>query len=310
MTSANQGARRLLCLGFGILWLVDGALQFLPRQGADTLAMLAMGGWGQPLWLLNRIDAIINFIYLRGLSVPFSLTLGVVQAAVGVLVLLGPDRRLGRAGLYASIPAALGIWAIGEWLGGIAGLWSGGITFVNGGPGAVMLYLLGAWIVLPGGRVFGPDVLARLRRVTGGLWVLGAALQSVPALWTATLSLNFYRVQVLTRQGPWTHPIAWVVHSTAVASVEWNALFVAVMLVIGLGILLGRDGPLLYALTGLWVLFVWWIGENFGAILGLVATDPNSGPAWAVLLVPLFLASLRRARAGEPARPGAAPTAA
>ncbi len=294
--------RRILCVGFGVLWLVDGALQFMPFRGYDTLMILGMGGWGQPVWLISAVDALINFIYRHGLTEAFSLTLGIVQAGIGALVLLGPQRRLGRLGLYASMPAAVAIWAIGEWLGGLAGFWNGGITFVNGGPGAVLLYLLGAWIALPAGRVLGERTLSRLRRVTGGLWVLGALIQSAPAHWAGGLSQSFYSVQVLTRQGPWVRPIAWVVASTAAHNAAWNALFVAVMLTVGLGLLLRRDGPALYALAGLWVLFVWWIGENFGAMPGLVTTDPNSGPAWAVLLLPLFLAWLRarsRAEAGR-----------
>ena len=299
----ERRARDILCVGFGILWLVDGALQFLPHQGVDTLAMLAMGGWGQPLWLLNLVDDVINFIYLNGLATAFSLTLGIVQLAIGALMLSGPGRRLGRIGLYASVPASLGIWFLGEWLGGLAGFWRGGITFVNGGPGAVMLYLVGAWILLPSGRLLGGDTLTRLRNAVGGLWVLGALLQSTPPLWHSGLSQNFLEVQVLTRQGPWTRPIAWFVHWTAVANAPWNAVFVAVMLGLGLGLLMHRDGPTLYALAGLWLLFVWWVGENFGALLGLHTTDPNSGPAWAVLLLPLFVAMLARRRLGAGGRP-------
>ena len=282
-----------------MLWIFDGLLQFLPNQGLQTLAMLAMGGWGQPMWLINVVDDIINAIYLNGLSFAFSITLGAVQAAIGLLMLLGPERRLGRLGLYLSIPTALVIWFLGEWLGGLTGFWSGGITFVNGGPGAVMLYLFAAWLLLPSGRLFGRTLDDGLRHVTGGLWLLGGLLQSVPALWQAgALSGGFYEFQVLTRQGWWTHPIAWFVHWTAGAGADalWNGLFVAVMLAIGLGILLRRGGVWLYALAGMWVLFVWWVGENFGAVFGLATTDPNSGPAWAVLLLPLFLVELDRRR--------------
>jgi uncharacterized protein (TIGR03382 family) len=306
MTREEIRARNIICVGFGILWLFDGLIQFLPQQGPNTLAMLAMGGWGQPMFYLNFIDNVVNFFYYNGLSLAFSLTLGIVQAAIGALMLLGPERRWGRVGLYASIPAAVGIWVLGEWMGGIVGFWTGGITFVNGGPGAVMLYLLGAWILLPSGRIFGKDTFARLRNAVGGLWVLGALLQTVPSLWQAgALSGGFNEVQVLTRQGFWVQPIIWFGNWTATAGGDalWNAVFVAVMLVIGLALLLRRDGPALYALAGLWVLFVWWVGENFGAVLGLATTDPNSGPAWAVLLLPLFLAMLARRRRSQ-ADPG------
>lgn len=303
MQLARGGGRvdvaRILTIGFGALWILDGLLQFLPNRGANTLEITAMTGWGQPAWVLDVVDAIINFIYLNGLATLFSLALGVGQTLVGVLMLMGPKSRWGRLGLYLSIPASVTIWFVGEWLGGLMGFWTGGITFVNGGPGAVMLYLVGTWIVLPGGRVLGPDLLTRVRNAVGGLWVLGALLQAVPALWRGGLSDAFYEVRVLTYQGWWTRPIAAMVHWTAQANAIWNGVFVLVMLGIGLGVLLRRDGWALYVLAGLWVLFVWWVGENFGALFGGVATDPNSGPAWAVLMLPLALAALRRPRAAS-----------
>lgn len=302
MHSRNDQDRRVrqaLSIGFGTLWLLDGLLQFLPQQGSNTLAMLAMGGWGQPLWLLNAVDGVINVIYLHGWASVFSLVLGIGQGVIGLLILLGPDRRWGRIGLYASIPAALAIWFVGEWLGGVAGFWSGGITFLNGGPGAAFLYLLGAWILLPEGRLFGDALQSRLRHVVSGLWLLGALLQSVPRLWSGTsLSQVFAESQVLTRQGFWTRPIVPVVHWTAQAPALWNAAFVAAMLVLGLALLLRKDSWPLYVFAGLWILFIWWLGENFGGLPGLATTDVNSGPAWAVLLLPLALEHFGRSRVG------------
>ncbi len=296
MAASERGMRRVLYVGFGILWLLDGALQFLPHQGLATLEILTMGGWGQPLWLIDFVDAVVNVIYLGGFATAFALVLGLCQAVVGGLMLFGPERRLGRIGLYASVPLAMGIWILGEWLGGLAGAPSGGITYLNGGPGAVMLYLLGALVLLPSGRLLGPDTVTRLRRLVGALWLLGALLESVPALWRGGISQTLYESQVLTRQGFWVGPIAWFVHATAVANAPWNAVFVATMLLLGLAILLRRDGPAVWALAALWLLFIWWVGENFGALPGLETTDPNSGPAWAILMLPLFLSMLVRRR--------------
>jgi hypothetical protein len=306
-TADDLRAKRILYLGFGILWLVDGLLQFLPEQGPNTIAMLAMGGWGQPAWLLNLVDMFVNAIHLNGLDDAFSVAMGIAQGAVGVLILFGPDRRPGRVGLYASIPLATVFWVVGEWMGGIMGFWTGGITFVNGGPGAVMLYLLGAVCLLPAGRVFGKDLMGRLRRLVGGLWILGALLQSAPPIWQSGLSDGFAEVQVITRQGFWTVPIGWMAHAAAQSNALWNGLFVAVMLALGLGILLERGGAWLYLLAGVWLLFVWWIGENFGGLPSLATTDPNSGPAWAVLMLPLFLATLARGRARTHGREPDAP---
>lgn len=292
--SGDRRVARILTIGVGILWLVDGLLQFLPNQGVHTLDVMVMGGWGQPAWLISLIDTVVNLIYVHGWSEIFSLVLGIGQVLVGVLVLLGPNRRWGRVGLYASLPCALVVWTLGEWLGGVAGFWSGGITFLNGGPGAVLLYLLGAWIVLPQGRVFAGDAVTRVRRVVGSLWVLGALFQSVPPLWNGqVLTRTFAESRVLTVQGFWVRPIVWVEHGVVAAGPVWNAAFVLSMLAIGLLILLARDPWGVYLYAGIWVLFIWWIGENFGGMPSLAYTDPNTGPAWAALMLPLFLASLR-----------------
>jgi hypothetical protein len=316
--AAAARARRLLLAAFGGLWLVDGLLEFRPEMGMNALAMVAMGGWAQPLWLVRVIDALIDAIYARGLAQPLALALGAVQVAIGgafvaaaVAVL---PRRVARLALVASLPLAAAIWLVGEWVGGLFAFWQGGASYLQGGPGAVVLYAAAAVVLLPTGERLGLDVWTRLGRVAGGLWLLGAAAQAVPALWSGpALSQGFTQAQVLTPQGWWTTPIAAVARLAADAPLTLNAALVAAFLALGLGLLVARDQLWPYALAALVLAFVWWCGENFGALPSAAATDPNSAPAWAAFLLPLATRAIGRAgraraaaAGGRPRRPRAA----
>lgn len=95
---------RVLSVGFGVLWLLDGALQFLLDRRVLTIQMMAMGGVGQPAWLTTTIDSVAAFLYLHGLSEAFALALGSGQALIGWSLLLGPHSRWGRLGPYLSMP--------------------------------------------------------------------------------------------------------------------------------------------------------------------------------------------------------------
>ena len=73
-----------------------------------------------------------------GWEVPFA----IIQLLLG-LGLLYP--RTAKLALAASLPWALGVWYLGEGLGGIA---SGNASLLTGAPGAVLLYAvlaLAAW---------------------------------------------------------------------------------------------------------------------------------------------------------------------
>jgi hypothetical protein len=186
-----------------------------------------------------------------------------------------------------------GIWVLGEWMGGLWTLGSGGASFLSGGPGPVVPYVLGAALVLTAHKTSQEVFLSRLRAFLGGLWLLGAALEAIPAMWTPALGEVFREALVLTQQGPWTVPMGWMAQVAARHPVPVNAVLTSAMLLWGWGILRRWRSPLFHVFVSLWLAWVWWFGENFGALATGATTDPNSAPAWAVLWLALAVSRLQ-----------------
>lgn len=307
--------RSVVWLALGSLWLLDGALSLQPHMGIHTLDVVVMGGSGEPAWVVNLNDGVVNFIYARHLIGAFGATLAAVQVAAGALLLVGRGRAWGRSALFATLPLALVIWVVGEWLGGLLTAVAGGFTLLGGAPGAVVLYAAVAALLLEGeerwqDRAF----LARIRRSLGRAWLAGALLQAAPTLWTAGgLSGVFEQARVLSPVSPATDAIGLVARWAGHAPVAANALFVAMPLVIGAGLVSDRGGRAVYALAFISLAFMWWFGQDFGGLLSGAATDPNSAPLWALLLFVAWhghgrneRARRRGRRAAVPARSGVA----
>lgn len=128
--------RRALQVGLGALWLLDGALQLQPVMLTRRFALgvIAPAAIGQPAPLHVAITLPTRII----LHDPVAFD----ALFAGVQILLGPGllvRRTARAALGASVAWALGIWVLGEGLGGIL---VPGASIPDGAPGAAALYVL------------------------------------------------------------------------------------------------------------------------------------------------------------------------
>ena len=292
-------ARNLLWVGLGVLWLVDGALALQPDMYMNMLDIVAMGGWGQPAWMVSLInDGLIQWLYSSHLALAANLLLAGVQLGIGAGLLYFRHKPAGRWLLVASLPVAALIWFFGEWAGGLFGL---DVSLIAGGPGAAMLYLLIALLLLQPAAWWQTGAQSeRLRRWLGWTWLIGALLQCLPDLWTArTQSLTYLGAAVLSRQSLLTAPIYAMAALGARHPIWLNAILVLLMAALGY-LLLRRLTPWMWVLGALVALFTWWIGENFGALLSGASTDPNTGPVWLLLL----------ACAWWECRPHSAPTAA
>ena len=209
-------------------------------------------------------------------------------------------------GLAGSIAWSVGVWWIGEGLGGVL---NGTANPVNGAPGAVIIYALLAVLLWPSDRVDGgaPFIAARAvgTPVAKGLWVV---------LWG---SLSYFAVVGANRSPQGLHDLigdeaagepgwmAWIDRHAA-GGLDHRGLAATVVLavvlaVVAVGITLPprvANASLVVAMAisaGLWV-----VGENLGALFTNGATDVDSGP----LLVLLALAYWSRSP-----DPGSAPGA-
>jgi hypothetical protein len=223
----------------------------------------------------------------------------VVQTALALAIAWRPTVKIG---LGTSIAWAVGVWWVGEGLGGVV---NGTANPVNGAPGAVIIYALLAVLLWPTERTGqkAPFIAARAvgAPIAKGLWLV---------LWG---SLSYFAVLAANRSSQGLHNliateatgepawVAWIDHHGA-SMVAHRGMAVAtvlgvLLLVVALGVYLPE--PLANATVALGAvigLTFWVVGENFGALFTNGATDVNSGP----LLILLSLAYWRWSPRSDP----------
>jgi hypothetical protein len=270
--------RRGVQLALGVLWLLDGALQFQPFMFTADFAqqVLAPSGQDQPAWVSVPTDFFAGLIATY--PVPMNLGFALLQLALGVGFLIP---RLVRPAIVVSVAWSAGIWWFAEGLGGLA---NGTASVITGAPGAVLLYGVLALAVWPAtGDRTSPDtddaaVAGWFPFVWFILWVGGAALQLLPSQGGAAALHD----QLGSAEGTpdWLtslHDLAGTVLSSA-GSVPFIAL-VVVMILIGAAGLAPRPWRTAAAVAGAVVATVFWVlGQNIGELYSGQATDPNTGP--------------------------------
>ena len=132
---AQPPARRLLRLGFGILWLFDGILQAQPKMAAglpagviEPAASSSPGwvrhlvSWGGTTWSYHPVQAGASAVW--------------IQVGIGLWLLAAPRGLSGRLAGLVSVVWGLIVWIFGESFGGI---FAPGLTWLFGAPGAVLI---------------------------------------------------------------------------------------------------------------------------------------------------------------------------
>ncbi|MGH8889270.1 MAG: SCO family protein [Acidothermaceae bacterium] len=280
--NAEPRARRFLRLSFGVLWIVDGLLQAQPAMpgtfGAD---MLSPGAAASPRWLGDVISPMAG-IWTRHPILADAATVW-VQIGLGLLFLIGGRGLLIKCALWASIIWGLLVWVVGEFLGGL--VWPGA-SWLVGAPGAVVVYIVGAAALIAPWRWWEAGSAALFaRRVVGAWMLLCAALQAVPweGLWSADRLSAPFTDGAQTAQ-PWlfSRPISALANATNAEPKLVNAILIAVLVVVGLGLCLTRTTA--FVVVGIVVCAAtWWLAQDFG-VLGGTATDPNAALPLALLL--------------------------
>jgi hypothetical protein len=284
--------RRHLQVTLALLWLIDGALQLQPFMFGRgfTNKILDPAIQGQPGVVAAPLREVAHLVSAHPALA--NGTFAFIQIALGIALL---SRRYSRRALGASIAWALGVWIVGEGLGGVAT----GSTLLGGAPGAALLYAVIAvvawpthdsnaderpsWIALPawcalwlGGAVLqlvagnnsSMSFTMMLRSAQSGApsWIGGIdrhlAQLHLPS-WTAALAISLYVLVAIWVLVPgWTRQLS-----------------------IGIGTVL--------ALTG-WLLF-----QGLGDLSSGEATDLNTGPLVVLLAVAVLSAAYPREIADE-----------
>jgi hypothetical protein len=280
--------RRKLQLGLGVIWLLDGILQLQPFMfGKGFPQMLAGNASGNPAFVASPITWSVGFIdhHLIMLNAVFAL----IQLALGLGIAWRPTVRLA---LGASVLWALGVWWVGEGLGGVL---AGNASPVAGAPGAVFLYALLAVLLWPADRA--PAASASFAgapavgpRVARALWLVLWASMAVFALLPASRApqaLSGLIARMAPGEPGW---LAWI-DAHAASALRGQGLVASIVL--GAALLLVAAGVYfpLHAVRATVVLAiviasVLWLAQGLGGILSGSGTDPDTGP----LLVLLALA--------------------
>ncbi len=302
--SADPAGRRLLRIGFGLLWLLDGLLQIQPGMAVGLPSqVIEPSAVSSPAW----VQHLVNWAGTTWSYHPVQVGAAVVwiQLGIGLWLLAAPAGALSRLAGVASAAWALIVWVFGESFGGI---FAPGLTWLSGAPGAALVYCVaGLAVALPDRSWLTP----RLGRVvlggTGAFLVGMAVLQAWPGrgFWQGTSGTLAGMVQSMAQT---SQPRALAALVSGFGSVVGahgfavNLIAVVALALTGLGFLTGRRPVVRVTL----VVFIavcladWVLIEDLGFFGGL-GTDPNS-------MIPMMLLAgagyLALTRVPEPASAG------
>jgi len=271
---------RSLQTALGLLWLLDGALQFQSFMYSKGFVQMLTGMTaGQPSWLASSINWAAHSAG-NNLTV-FNTLFALVQVAIGLGLLYRPTAR---AALLGSIGWAAVVWWFGEAFGMLFMSMASPLT---GAPGAVSLYGLMALIAWPNGRPGGLLGIRGTKVAWAILWVL------MGWLWLEAPSSNPDAITAAINAAPsgmsWLSTVQdWAASAASGGGVPIALVACALSLTIGLGVAFDWQARALLKLSILLSLVYWVFGQGFGGIAQGGATDPNSAPLFVLFACGLY----------------------
>lgn len=273
-------SRRTFQTVLGLIWLLDGALQFQPYMYGNGFIHAITGlESGQPHWLVTTINW---SAHLYGSpSALFNTLAALIQVLIGLGLLY---RRTVKPAIAVSIAWALVVWWSGE---GFGMLLAGSANPLTGTPGAAVLYAIIALLVWPNERPGGLLGIRGARATWAAVWLVMAWAWLLPANSGANATAN----AIISAPGSgWLHSLQSTVASGAKGNGDEIAIVLAlVSAAIGVSVAKNwRPRPFL-ALAIALNLGYWVIGQGFGGVFYTnSATDLNSGPLFVLLALVLL----------------------
>jgi len=313
---AEPPARRILRIGFGILWVFDGLLQAQSSMplGLPT-SVIQPAATGSPSWVQHLVNSGLNIWTLHPIGAAAATVW--IQVGLGLWLLVAPRGLWSRAGGVAAIGWGLVVWVFGEAFGAI---FAPGLTWLFGAPGAVLLYCVGGLLVALPDRAYATRRLGRLVLTLSGVFFIGmAVLQAWPGrgFWqgrlhggtgVGTLAGMVGQMAQTSQPGFLS---SWVssfgsfdtAHGWAV-----NLVVVVLMAAIGVALCTGRRRVVGTAVVAAVVLCLadWVLVEDLG-FLGGTGTDVNNMVPTALLLVAGYVALVRLPAPSPVAVPAGSP---
>ncbi len=323
---ARQGwreprARRVLRVGFGILWLFDGLLQAQPQMAgglADQVIkpsaatspswVQQLVNWGVTVWDYHPVSAAASAVW--------------IQVGIGLWMIVAVRGRSARLAGLACAAWGLIVWVFGEAFGGI---FAPGLTILFGAPGAALIYVTaGALIALPDRAWDGPRIGRLLLGGTGAFFLGMTVVQAWPGrgFWQGTLHGQPASLAGMIQEMAGTsqpHLVEAIVSGfgnfTQAHGFVVNLVAVIALAVIGAGLYAAaaraeaRLALLAVAAAAVFCLTDWLLVEDLGFFGGL-GTDPNSMVPFVVLLAAGYLGMTPAPAAQATAAPVVTPEAA
>lgn len=284
------GRERRLQIALGLLWLGDGALQLQPFMFRRSFVtqIIAPNTADQPGWVSAPIAFAEHLIEPR--VALFNGLAATLQILIGLGLLYRPTIRIA---LIGSVAWALGVWWIGE---GLGGLFTGASSPLTEAPGAALLYLFASVVLWPGAV----DGVVGVRGALAGwalLWLGSAALWLLPA----NRAADAVHDQVASAPAGATWLASIEANLADAAAGHGLAVAIACAVVsaaIGLLMAIEKTASLALALTAGVAVPYFVVGQGLGGILTGWGTDPGTGPLF--LLLALALYRSRGDRLGRP----------
>ena len=166
----------------GLIWVLDGALQFQSFMYGKGFIQLLQGlTGGQPGWVASSVNQ--GAATMESHQVLFNTGAALIQVAIGFGILY---KRTTKPAILVSFAWVLSVWWFGEAFGMMfmATTPMGGIPMASaltGAPGAVLLYALIGAIVWPNDRPGGLLWVRGARIAWAALWLVMAWLWLVEA---------------------------------------------------------------------------------------------------------------------------------
>jgi cytochrome oxidase Cu insertion factor (SCO1/SenC/PrrC family) len=298
---AEPVARRVLRIGFGLFWMVDGLLQL---QSAMPLGMptsvLGPSASSSPGWVQHVVNVGVTIWTHHPVQTAAAAVW--LQLGIGAALLLAPRGRWSRFAGLAAMGWGLVVWVFGEAFGGIFGQ---GASWLFGTPGAVLFYCVaGTLVALPESAWSNPKLGRLILRATGALFIGMAVLQAWPgrSFWQGSVpGRNAGALTTMVRQMAQSAQPGWLSSTVRAfgrvdASHGWGVNLVVVVLLAATGVALCTARfevarPAMYVAVALCVAD-WVLVQDMG-FFGGVGTDPNSMLPMVVVLVSGYLALVR-----------------
>ena len=301
-------ARRLLRVGFGVIWLFDGLLQAQPQMAgglADQVIqptaasspgwVQQLVNWGVTAWDYHPVSAAASAVW--------------IQVGIGLWMIVAVSGWSARLAGLACVAWGLIVWVFGEAFGGI---FAPGLTILFGAPGAALLYVVGGALVALPLRAWDGPRTGRLLLAGAGAFFLGMALlQAWPGrgFWQGTLhgqpgslASMIQDMAGTSQPRPFEVIVSGFGNFTAAHGFAVNLVAVIALTLIGGGLTVSavRDDTRLARIAviagAVFCLADWVLVEDFGFFGGL-GTDPNSMIPFILLFTAGYLAMAPSAEA-------------